>query len=241
MRYLSAIQVIALALAASAAFAQSSIKEARDANRAVHEGDVTGYAYHGVSVATYGSGIGGATWGIGSGVVGNKPGDTEGNGVIGVRFGGGAGDGVAGEKQGTGAGNGVRGTNSSLNKGAAGQFLRSNGEGDGVEAIREGAGPGSAITGVRKAGEEVVSTGVLGYYDPKTQASYGVFAAAPAGIVKLAGRFDGDVQINGGFGVNGAKPIGKPRITGSRGKNQAMKSLLQQLAAYGLIEDATTE
>lgn len=242
MRCPPAIRVIALAVVVNAAAAQSPVtKQARDANRAVHEGDVTGYAYHGVSLATFGSGLGGATWGVGSGVVGNKPGDTEGNGVIGVRLGGGAGDGVAGDKQGTGIGNGVRGTNSSPNTGAAGQFLRSNGEGDGVEAIKDGAGSGSAVAAVRKSGDEVVSTGVLGYYDPKTRASYGVFASAPAGITRLAGRFDGDVQINGGFGVNGAPPINKPRITGSRGKNQAMKNLLQQLAAYGLIEDATTE
>lgn len=252
--------------AAGPCVAQSSVK-AKDTNYAAHRGDATGYAYHGISYATHGSGIGGATWGAGSGVVGNKRGELPGNGVIGTVLEGGEGNGVAGDRAGTGSGNGVRGTNSSPAAGAAGMFIRTDGNGPAIEAIKQGtgdgiglhvkrdglgngdgivveqanAGAGQAITAVRKADGEVKSVGYLGYYDPKSLESYGIYAAAMGGGTQLAGRFDGSVQINGGFGVNGAKPIGKPRITGSRGKNQAMKNLLQQLAAYGLIEDATTE
>ena len=45
---------------------------------------------------------------------------------------------------------------------------------------------------------------------------------------------------NTGVGFQGTNPIAKPTITGSRGGNAALASLLTQLAAYGLIVDGTT-
>lgn len=56
------------------------------------------------------------------------------------------------------------------------------------------------------------------------------------GLTKDAGphRFDGTV------GFNGTNPIAKPTVTGSKGANAALTSLLTQLAAYGLITDSST-
>lgn len=48
------------------------------------------------------------------------------------------------------------------------------------------------------------------------------------------------VQLNGGVGFNGTSPIAKPTVTGSRGGNAALASLLTALANYGLITDSTT-
>ncbi len=43
-----------------------------------------------------------------------------------------------------------------------------------------------------------------------------------------------------GVGFHGSNPMAKPAITGSRGGNAALASLLTQLASYGLITDSTT-
>ncbi|MGL4317112.1 MAG: glycosyl hydrolase family 28-related protein [Pseudomonas sp.] len=43
-----------------------------------------------------------------------------------------------------------------------------------------------------------------------------------------------------GISFNGNAPISKPTITGSRGGNAALESLLTQLATYGLITDGTS-
>ncbi|MGH6746385.1 right-handed parallel beta-helix repeat-containing protein [Novosphingobium sp.] len=43
-----------------------------------------------------------------------------------------------------------------------------------------------------------------------------------------------------GIGLNGAAPVAKPSISGSRGGNAALASLLTNLATMGLLTDATT-
>ena len=43
-----------------------------------------------------------------------------------------------------------------------------------------------------------------------------------------------------GVGFNGTAPIAKPTVTGSKGGNAALGSLITALAAYGLITDTTT-
>jgi hypothetical protein len=53
-------------------------------------------------------------------------------------------------------------------------------------------------------------------------------------------RGDGSAMIAGAVGFNGAIPLAKPTITGSRGGNAALADLLTQLASYGLITDSTT-
>jgi hypothetical protein len=56
----------------------------------------------------------------------------------------------------------------------------------------------------------------------------------------LTAKGDGSVAVAGAFGINGAAPLAKPTITGSRGGNAALADLLTQLANYGLITDGTT-
>jgi hypothetical protein len=51
---------------------------------------------------------------------------------------------------------------------------------------------------------------------------------------------EGDFKVDGTSGFNGTNPIAKPTVTGSRGGNAALASLLTALANYGLITDSTT-
>ena len=80
----------------------------KDAFYGEHYGTGTGYAFHGISYANTGSGLGGATWasGAGSGVIGNRRGLGSGNGVAGTRLEDGSGSGVAGTMAANG--NGLR-------------------------------------------------------------------------------------------------------------------------------------
>ena len=48
------------------------------------------------------------------------------------------------------------------------------------------------------------------------------------------------LQIDGNSGFNGTAPIAKPTVSGSRGGNAALASLLTALANYGLITDSST-
>jgi len=57
-----------------------------------------------------------------------------------------------------------------------------------------------------------------------------------SGIINLAAN----VQLNSQVGFQGTAPIAKPTVTGSRGGNAALASLLTALANYGLITDSTT-
>ena len=63
-----------------------------------------------------------------------------------------------------------------------------------------------------------------------------VWAAGPGteeGI--LVGR-----NTTGLLGFNGATPIVKPTVTGSKGANAALTSLMTALVAYGLVIDTTS-
>ena len=59
-------------------------------------------------------------------------------------------------------------------------------------------------------------------------------------------RATGDVSladalaVKGGAGFNGAAPIAKPTVSGAKGGNAALASLMAALAAYGLVTDNTT-
>jgi len=48
------------------------------------------------------------------------------------------------------------------------------------------------------------------------------------------------LQVTGNSGFNGTAPIAKPSISGSRGGNAALASLLTALASYGLVTDGST-
>ena len=49
-----------------------------------------------------------------------------------------------------------------------------------------------------------------------------------------------DVTIAGRLGINGSAAPAKPTISGSRGGNEALASLLTALASYGLVADSTS-
>lgn len=63
-----------------------------------------------------------------------------------------------------------------------------------------------------------------------------------AGGLKAAGAsiFSSSVQIVGNVGFNGSAPVAKGTITGSRGGNAAVASLITYLASRGDITDSTT-
>ena len=61
------------------------------------------------------------------------------------------------------------------------------------------------------------------------------------GVTLLSGAGAVKVQVNGtGVGFHAASPIAKPTVTGSRGSNAALASLLTALASYGLITDSSS-
>jgi hypothetical protein len=104
-------------------------------------------------------------------------------------------------------------------------------------------------------GESGSGTGVKG----KTDNGTGVLGESSGGIAVhginrshgLAGRFDGNVEIAAGGGIKfqvdgtglgffGAGTAPQPTVTGSRGGNVALASLLTALANLGLLVDSTS-
>ncbi|HXJ47815.1 MAG TPA: hypothetical protein VNF91_01485 [Candidatus Acidoferrum sp.] len=53
-------------------------------------------------------------------------------------------------------------------------------------------------------------------------------------------KTDAALAVAGNLGVNGTAPVAKPTVTGAKGSNAALGSLLTALASYGLITDSTT-
>lgn len=51
---------------------------------------------------------------------------------------------------------------------------------------------------------------------------------------------DGAFSWAGKWGVHGATPPAKPTVTGSKGANAALTSLMTALASYGLVTDSTS-
>jgi hypothetical protein len=48
------------------------------------------------------------------------------------------------------------------------------------------------------------------------------------------------LRVNGTIGFNNTAPVAKPTVSGAKGSNAALGSLLTALAAYGLVTDSTT-
>jgi len=96
----------------------------------------------------------------------------------------------------------------------------------GVDSLQVGAGNGGAELSVRgtTSDADVVVTG-----------------KGASGVALRGGDAVTRVRVNTtGIGFNASTPIAKPAITGSRGANAALASLLTSLASYGLITDSTT-
>lgn len=66
--------------------------------------------------------------------------------------------------------------------------------------------------------------------------------AKGTGIIEMVSnaQCDGTLKVVGNVGFNGTTPISKPAVTGSRGGNAALASLLTALASYGIITDSST-
>lgn len=62
--------------------------------------------------------------------------------------------------------------------------------------------------------------------------------ASDPGIGSL--NLDGKLSVGGNAGFNGTAAIAKPTVTGSRGGNAAVASLLTSLASYGLLTDSSS-
>jgi hypothetical protein len=65
-------------------------------------------------------------------------------------------------------------------------------------------------------------------------------AVAVFQFTSTAATLPGTLAIGGAPGFNGTSPVAKPTITGSRGGNAALASLLTALAATGLLTDGTS-
>lgn len=63
-----------------------------------------------------------------------------------------------------------------------------------------------------------------------------LFRASGAGLVRSGSPFRFDTTV----GFNGANPIVKPTVSGSRAGNAALQSLIAALSSYGLVTDSTT-
>lgn len=70
----------------------------------------------------------------------------------------------------------------------------------------------------------------------QTNQAYGVYVSD----ANARNFFAGPVSFAGTTGFNGTAPAAKPTVTGSRGGNAALASLLTALAGTGLITDSTT-
>jgi hypothetical protein len=81
-----------------------------------------------------------------------------------------------------------------------------------------------------------------GHAQIKLGASGSVFAVTNSSgdnVLLMGGS--GDVNLQGGLGLFGTPAVSsKPSVTGSRGGNPALASLLTALASYGLVTDSTT-
>jgi hypothetical protein len=100
-------------------------------------------------------------------------------------------------------------------------------------------------SGIGVLGESAMGTGVRG--ESSGIAVHGINVRHSG----FAGRFDGNVVISAGAGIKfqadgtglgffGAATVAQPTVTGSRGGNAALTSLLTALSTLGLLVDSTT-
>jgi hypothetical protein len=80
----------------------------------------------------------------------------------------------------------------------------------------------------------------LGYSSGNAEIDVTVNSVIAFGV----GQFNVTTYVNhkfvGSVGFNNTAPIAKPTVTGSKGGNAALASLITALANYGLIVDSTT-
>jgi hypothetical protein len=115
-----------------------------------------------------------------------------------------------------------------------------------IFGIFSGAGAGLTIHSQNTAGVPLIVKGIASQSNDleQWQDSTGAVLAkvtATGNAQFVAVEIDGDLNHDGsGVGFYGTAPAAKPTITGSRGGNAALESLLTALAAQGLITDSTS-
>lgn len=127
-----------------------------------------------------------------------------------------------------------------INTGSAGSTVLFNGA---LGTPSSGAVATTLLTGALQAAQEPAHTG-----DVTNTAGSLALAIGAAKVTSAMLNSDvfstahswGGQQAFGNTGFNGTAPIAKPTITGSRGGNAALASLLTALASYGLLTDSTT-
>jgi hypothetical protein len=83
-----------------------------------------------------------------------------------------------------------------------------------------------------------LATNTLWFSVPNSNGLFNWYAGT-AMIASLNGF--GSLQVAASFGVwNHAAPGSQPAVTGAKGGNAALASLLTALASYGLVTDSTT-
>ena len=80
-----------------------------------------------------------------------------------------------------------------------------------------------------------ITAGRLNYVATSAMAHTFVVNAVDVASVSSTG-----VRVIGNVGFNNTAPVAKPTVTGSRGGNAALASLLTALASYGLVTDTST-
>jgi hypothetical protein len=104
-----------------------------------------------------------------------------------------------------------------------------------VRGASSGTSGGSAVYCRNGAATFIIAIG------NKSAIVGGAYDATPyiysnTSAVELSAGF----KTNGNIGFFGTAPVAKPTVTGSRGGNAALASLLTGLAAYGLVLDSST-
>lgn len=97
-------------------------------------------------------------------------------------------------------------------------------------------------TGVTLIGGLAASRSQIYMTAPGFSTAHGGIGYSPTNsrFVIRAGDADRLAVTGTGMGFNGTAAINKPTVTGAKGGNAALTSLIAQLVAYGLINDTTT-
>lgn len=102
-----------------------------------------------------------------------------------------------------------------------------------VQDVTSLVGGGWVIDGSDAAGLRLAA-GVGSTYD------YSLMKQDLSAFIQTVPTGTDAVKFWGNVSFNGADPLPKPTVTGSKGGNAALTSLISALAAYGLITDSTT-
>lgn len=99
--------------------------------------------------------------------------------------------------------------------------------------VNSGVGGGAAQY-VRVGGVAVIGIG------NKSRLNGGAYDGTPYFFSNAVVEFSNGARFNGNMGFYGAAAVAKPTVTGSRGGNAALASLLTALANFGLLTDSST-